>query len=89
MDDLNFRLEELTIVSGDQLEKVAMRDDGEVEEVKRELIAEQEKSARLQSKWEKKEKKKNLWRCGGSIPGPSACKADALPLSYIPKYVIN
>ena len=24
------------------------------------------------------------WRCGGSNPRPSACEADALPLSYIP-----
>ena len=25
------------------------------------------------------------WRCGVSNPGPSACKADALPLSYTPE----
>ena len=25
------------------------------------------------------------WRCGVSNPGPSACKADALPLSYTPR----
>merc|ERR1712212_385354 len=24
------------------------------------------------------------WRCGGSNPGPFTCKANALPLSYIP-----
>ncbi|KFD71735.1 hypothetical protein M514_16255 [Trichuris suis] len=24
------------------------------------------------------------WSCGGLNPGPSACKADALPLSYNP-----
>ncbi len=35
-------------------------------------------------KYVKKEYKKDKWRYGGSIPGPSACKADALPLSYIP-----
>ena len=28
------------------------------------------------------------WRCGGSNPGPFTCKANALPLSYIP-YVGN
>ena len=27
---------------------------------------------------------KNCWRCGGSNPGPFTCKANALPLSYIP-----
>ena len=27
---------------------------------------------------------KRKWRCGGSNPGPLACKASALPLSYIP-----
>ena len=27
---------------------------------------------------------KNQWRCGGSNPGPFTCKANALPLSYIP-----
>ena len=27
------------------------------------------------------------WRCRGSNPGPHACKAGALPLSYIPKPV--
>ena len=25
-----------------------------------------------------------MWRCGGSNPGPFTCKANALPLSYIP-----
>ena len=25
------------------------------------------------------------WRCGVSNPGPSACKADAPPLSYTPR----
>ena len=25
-----------------------------------------------------------LWRCGGLNPGPFTCKANALPLSYIP-----
>ena len=29
-----------------------------------------------------------IWRCGGSNPGPFTCKANALPLSYIP-YVGN
>ena len=29
-----------------------------------------------------------MWRCGGSNPGPFTCKANALPLSYIP-YVGN
>ena len=28
--------------------------------------------------------KKYKWRCGGSNPGPFTCKANALPLSYIP-----
>ena len=27
---------------------------------------------------------KKVWRCGGSNPGPFTCKANALPLSYIP-----
>ena len=27
---------------------------------------------------------KSMWRCGGSSPGPFTCKANALPLSYIP-----
>ena len=27
------------------------------------------------------------WRCGGSNPGPFTCKANALPLSYIPYMV--
>ena len=27
---------------------------------------------------------KGRWRCGGSNPGPFTCKANALPLSYIP-----
>ena len=25
-----------------------------------------------------------MWRCRGSNPGPFTCKANALPLSYIP-----
>ncbi|KFD54863.1 hypothetical protein M514_04297 [Trichuris suis] len=29
------------------------------------------------------------WSCGGLNPGPSACKADALPLSYSPAYPFN
>ena len=28
---------------------------------------------------------KRLWRCGGLNPGPFTCKANALPLSYIPR----
>ena len=28
--------------------------------------------------------RKTVWRCGGSNPGPFTCKANALPLSYIP-----
>lgn len=32
----------------------------------------------------KKKKTDSIWRCWVSNPGPSACKADALPLSYIP-----
>ena len=28
--------------------------------------------------------KRGTWRCRGSNPGPFACKANALPLSYIP-----
>ena len=31
--------------------------------------------------------KDRSWRCWGSIPGPIACKAIALPLSYIPTAV--
>ena len=31
--------------------------------------------------------KKYKWRCGGSNPGPFTCKANALPLSYIPVYM--
>ena len=27
---------------------------------------------------------KKRWRCGGLNPGPFTCKANALPLSYIP-----
>ena len=27
-----------------------------------------------------------IWRCQGSNPGPFTCKANALPLSYIPIY---
>ena len=30
------------------------------------------------------QKRKNNWRCRGSNPGPFTCKANALPLSYIP-----
>ena len=30
------------------------------------------------------EKKKSSWRCRGSNPGPFTCKANALPLRYIP-----
>ena len=30
-------------------------------------------------------KQKTLWRCGDSNPGPSACEADALLLSYTPE----
>ena len=43
-------------------------------------------------KWKKKKKHKSwknyvkTWRCWVSNPGPSACKADALPLSYIPTW---
>lgn len=33
---------------------------------------------------EKNIKINSIWRCWVSNPGPSACKADALPLSYIP-----
>ena len=32
-------------------------------------------------------KVKLIWRGGGSNPRPSACEADALPLSYFPKLV--
>ena len=28
-----------------------------------------------------------MWRCGGLNPGPFTCKANALPLSYIPDYI--
>ena len=31
-----------------------------------------------------KEKKSYRWRCRGSNPGPFTCKANALPLRYIP-----
>ena len=31
-----------------------------------------------------KKKWKKSWRCGESNPGPIACEAIALPLSYIP-----
>ena len=27
---------------------------------------------------------KTIWRCRGLNPGPFTCKANALPLSYIP-----
>ena len=30
---------------------------------------------------------KNDWRCRGSNPGPFTCKANALPLSYIPIWI--
>ena len=33
---------------------------------------------------EEAEDQKELWRNGGSNSGPSACKADALPLSHFP-----
>ncbi len=49
VDDLNFRLEELSVISGDQLEKVAMKDDGELDELKKEFLAEQDKCAALES----------------------------------------
>ena len=39
VDDLNFRLEELSVISGDQLEKVAMKDDGELDELKKRLVS--------------------------------------------------
>ena len=29
-------------------------------------------------------KQEKIWRCGGSNPGLFACKANTLPLSYIP-----
>ena len=29
-----------------------------------------------------------MWRCGGSNPGPFTCKANALPLSYIPLVIV-
>ena len=32
---------------------------------------------------------KSLWRCGGLNPGPFTCKANALPLSYIPSHAIH
>ncbi len=32
---------------------------------------------------------KKLWRCRGSNPGPFTCKANALPLSYIPFATTN
>ena len=34
-------------------------------------------------------KKKILWRCGDSNPGPSACEADALLLSHTPDELPN
>ncbi len=52
---MHFRLEELSVISGDQLEKVAMRDDGELDELRKELETEQEMNAALQGKKEKKE----------------------------------
>lgn len=33
--------------------------------------------------------KKESWRCRGSNPGPFTCKANALPLSYIPSDLVN
>ena len=30
---------------------------------------------------------KKTWRCGGLNPGPFTCKANALPLSYIPLHI--
>ena len=33
--------------------------------------------------------RKKLWRCGGLNPGPFTCKANALPLSYIPSHAIH
>ena len=32
---------------------------------------------------------KKMWRCGGLNPGPFTCKANALPLSYIPVGIIQ
>ncbi len=32
-------------------------------------------------------KNKKSWRCRGSNPGPFTCKANALPLSYIPIFI--
>ena len=32
---------------------------------------------------------KHTWRCRGSNPGPFTCKANALPLSYIPNSEIS
>lgn len=37
-------------------------------------------------KIKKKVGKKKKWRCRGSNPGPLACEASALPLSYIPNH---
>ena len=31
----------------------------------------------------------NFWRCGGLNPGPFTCKANALPLSYIPELMLD
>ena len=40
------------------------------------------------SEWKKnKWKKIPQWRCRGSNPGPFTCKANALPLRYIPAHV--
>ena len=44
VDDLNFRLEELSVISGDQLEKVTSKDDGELKLLKQELFEEKEKN---------------------------------------------
>ena len=45
VDDLNFRLEELSVISGDQLEKVTSKDNGELKLLKQELLEEKEKNA--------------------------------------------
>ena len=68
VDDLHFQLEELNVISGDQLEKVAMRDDDELEELKKELENEQEKNATLQG-MRKKKKRKKIGDAGDRSPG--------------------
>ena len=45
VDDLNFRLEELSVISGDQLEQVTTKDNGELKLLKQELFEEKEKNA--------------------------------------------